>query len=238
MYHVTSLIRTTQYVRSPGNVSRGFTLIELIVVIAIMATISAIALLGNASFNHSILLSENTHNLATVMHNAQALGLSNQNVAGSSYENVGYGFNVTTAGTDTYTIFADLTPPPTQLGGCFSTDPTLPDALPGDCRYNPGSDVLIRQYHLDRGFTIRRFCAASGATTYCSDSPSFALASLDITFMPTRSGAVITGTDGSSGGFSIWHGSTATLYVQAPGGETRCVTVRDTGQILLPQTCP
>ena len=56
----------------------GFTLIELIIVIAIMATISAITLFNSAKLNSSILLANTAYEISLIIRDAQVSGLGSK----------------------------------------------------------------------------------------------------------------------------------------------------------------
>ena len=52
---------------SPSNLSKGFTLIELLIVLAIIATVTTIALSSQSNFNKTLILANTAYDIALTL---------------------------------------------------------------------------------------------------------------------------------------------------------------------------
>ena len=182
-------------------ITRGFSLIELLVVTGIFVVITGVVLANNAQFNSSVLLGNAAYDVALSVRQAQVYGLSTQQYSGEFQ--VGYGVHF--AGTTEYLVFADLDPEHNK-------------------RYDAGTDQIVQQITLGRGHTIKRFCGVKTDTTEdCSDNDA-TLTHLDIGFLRPNPDATVTGDSPTAY-------STAKIVLQSKNGETRTVTIQSTGQI-------
>ncbi len=93
-----------------NNTSRGFTLIELMVVIGIIAMISALSLFNSSGLNSAVLLSNTTYEIGLIVRDAQISGLGAKLLLDPSNNattsNQGVFFNTFTP--EQVIIFADL----------------------------------------------------------------------------------------------------------------------------------
>ncbi|MBI4086785.1 prepilin-type N-terminal cleavage/methylation domain-containing protein [Candidatus Kaiserbacteria bacterium] len=116
---------------------RGFSLVELMVVIAIMAVLSAVVLARYKSFNSTILLRNLAYEIALSTREAQMLGISVQAAPAASNPFAhAYGVHFT-PGTS-YTLFRDLD---------------------DDNQYDTGEDVSV--YRIGQGNSITSVCAGT-----------------------------------------------------------------------------
>jgi len=202
--------------------SNAFTLIEMLVVLAIVMVITASVLVSSNQFNGSILLRSLASQIGLSMREAQLYGVSVKQVtvAGASGEqqfNSTYGVYVNAATVyqpkGTYYLFADVN----QNGV-----------------YDPGEEV--ETFHLQNGFTISNICAESGTTYSCSHDCSFTPPAgtsctaspfnwLTVSFTRPDPNANFA-TDAGAGNYTG-----ALLVVKAPSGGTRMVSVSKTGLI-------
>ena len=76
-----------------ASVPRGFTLVEMLVVLAIIIMITAIVINGQSTYNRSILLTDTVYTVAYSIRQAQSLGLASRGttVGASIVSNAGYG---------------------------------------------------------------------------------------------------------------------------------------------------
>lgn len=91
---------------------QGFTVIELMVTMAIFTLITSVVLYQNSGFNSTVLLTDLAYQGALSLRQAQVYGLSSKQLVGSSGGSLGYGvhFAAGTASLDDhihYTLFAD-----------------------------------------------------------------------------------------------------------------------------------
>jgi prepilin-type N-terminal cleavage/methylation domain-containing protein len=215
----------------------GFTLVELIVTLAIMAIITTIAVTGQSTFNQSLLLTDTAYTVALSAREAQSLGLSSRKFAG--IQNGGYGLHFSTGNPRSYIVFADVynfpSPEPNPGGqfGCPIIATTTPEAKAGNCVYD-GSTETYQTYGFTRGYTVSDFCGkVSGALT-CSSGG--ALQSLDVTFLRPNTVSIITGVNqlGTQVSFSC-----AQITIAPPTGtNTQTVRISQLGEISIGQTCP
>lgn len=225
---------------------RGFTLVELIVVVSIMAILTTIILAGQSSFNRSILVTNTAYTIALSLRQAQSLGLSSRQYVsgGSIYESAGYGIHVLRTATlpaaNSYVVYADIggtSPVTTPTNNCPPGTPGSPEAKPGNCRYDAGLDGVLQTYKLERGFLIRTFCGVrtSNGSTYCSDADD--LRELNIVFRRPNTETIMAGNLAGS-----WiQLSGAAIYVSSPDqAAVRGICISSVGQVSvsLAGTCP
>jgi len=231
--------RTRHRLLAPLPVERGFTLVEMLVVLSIILIITSIALVGQSNFNRSLLLTDTAYTIALSIRESQSLGLSSRRVGITEIQNAGYGVYFTTG--NTYLQFADTSPiePGDDLDGiCPGHDAASgPEAKPGDCLYQTGADTVMKTYRFERGFKVSKFCGkpAAGGALACSDSAS-PLTSLHVSFLRPNTESVIIGKRGASD----VELTSAHIYIQsADASGTRGVCVSQVGQVsVATSTCP
>lgn len=121
--------------------SRGFSLIELLVVVSIIIVISTVILARYGQFNGKVLLRNLAYDVALSIREAQVYSTSGKIGTGSSSLNYGVYFTSSTQ----YILFAD-------------TD--------GNGKYNSGEAVEVLK--LKAGYTISDFCAQTATTDDCN----------------------------------------------------------------------
>lgn len=186
---------------APGNAKKGFSLVELLVVVGIFTIVTGVVLARHSRFNSSILLGSLSYDIALSIREAQVFGLSVRGVA-SNFQ-VGYGVHF--SGPGSYTLFAD----------------TYPTGSPNK-RYDP-EDTVVSAYTLSTGHSIARYCGvtAMGAEE-CSNT--LLIDRLDIVFLRPDPDATI-----SSANPGVY--SRGAITVRSSVGETRTISVASTGQI-------
>ncbi|MFZ1988054.1 MAG: prepilin-type N-terminal cleavage/methylation domain-containing protein [Minisyncoccia bacterium] len=212
--------------------SRGYTLIEMLIVLAIIIIIAAIAIGGQSNFNRTLSLNNAAFDIALSIRQAQSFGLSSRSASGVS--NAGYGLHFNRTEESSYIFFADTKP-------SASSDAT-PDTKPGNGIYYTGGtatsmDTLVATYTLNNGFTISGFCAYdASANVWDCTSDTDPLRFLDIVFTRPNSDVRVHGRTNSGTGYLSY--VKACITVAGPTGETRSVSVSDTGQVSTVSTCP
>jgi prepilin-type N-terminal cleavage/methylation domain-containing protein len=207
---------------------KGFTLVEMLVVLAIIIVITAIVITGQSTYNQTLLLTDTSYTVAYSMRQAQSLGLASRGI--NSISNAGYGVHF--GGTTGYIVFADTGPTTKSLpqSVCPVGDPSnpTPDTKPGNCKYDGSpTDVIVQNYTFSRGYTIQNICGQTSSGGTCVP-----VASLDAVFMRPETRAILVGPSNQS--FVC-----AQVTVTAPtGGATRIVHVSQLGEISVGSPCP
>ena len=205
----TSLSRS-RYSGSKKN--RGFTLVELLVVVSIMLIITSTLLLQQQKFNSATLMRTLAYNIALSIRQAHVYGTSvvGTDNSGTITFAAGYGIYIDKNTPDSYQFFADLN---------------------NNGSYDVGESQ--KTFNLGSGYTINNYCAINPSRSYCKVLPSYnsvRLGSLSIVFKRPNPDAQFLATNWS---FSPINQSFSNIFlqVQGPGGDTRAVSVTTTGQI-------
>jgi prepilin-type N-terminal cleavage/methylation domain-containing protein len=223
-------IRSRRVIRAP----KGFTLIEMLIVLAIFVIITSVILVSQTSFTRSLLLTDSTYTVALSLRETQSLGLSSK--AFSTILNAGYGIHFDTSSNKSYVQFADIsnspTSPPTW---CPTGTAGHPDAKPGNCLYDgPSSGELAQTYQFGQGYTIGKFCGYKN-TIPLGCSPS-GITSLDIVFQRPNTVTIMT-VKNTSG--SYLQADTACIQITAPTNDaSQYVKVTQLGEISVVSSCP
>lgn len=214
---------------------RGFTLVELTVVLAIIVVITTVVLTNQSSFNKTLILTNTAYDIALTLRSAETYGLSSR--ASSISANAGYGLNLQKANPGFFTLFADVYPAPSTLSVCHPTDDaTSPDARPGDCAYQPDQGEKVLDYALGNGITISDFCAYAAGGWSCAYAEGGTLSSLDIVFTRPNPDPFIS----MNGSYSEALPATAVcLAITSPQGGERFISITASGRILATAaSCP
>jgi prepilin-type N-terminal cleavage/methylation domain-containing protein len=226
---------------------RGFTLVEMLVVLAIIVFITSVALLGQSQFNNSLILTDTAYNVAFSVREAQSLGLSSRT---ATAQGAGYGLYFSSAnppGTGGYYLFGDITNSTAGISTCPVGAPGTPEGKPGNCVYDyndvtPPIDSIVRNYQFSRGFTVDHFCGQeqdAGLTWRCSDATNSGyLNRLNIVFQRPNTDTIITGVRTASP-YTLTPLHNAELFIKSPSGAFRSVCVTSVGQIFVAtSSCP
>lgn len=165
------------------TLSSGFTIVELLVVLAIIITITGVTLTSQSSFNKTFTIANTAYDVALTLRSAQTLGISSRSVGGS-ISNIGYGIHLQRGIVNIFTLFADTDPPP-AANNCHrlpSGGSTAPNAQSGDCIYDSNNDTKIKDYNIGNGVFISDFCALMPGGWTCANTLDMSLQMLDIVF--------------------------------------------------------
>lgn len=212
------------------TLNAGFTLVELMVVLAIITVISAITLTSQSSFNKSLILANTAYDIALTLRSAQTYGLSSRARAGAgaASPNAGYGLHFQTGLAGSFILFADTYP---AVGGsplCHTppaNDPRGPDAKSGNCVYDQDRSERVTEYELGNGITVSNFCALVSGSWRCMGGGG--IATLDIVFTRPNPNPFIS-TDGSYTATA----SAACITVTSPQGGAKHIQLSASGQII------
>ena len=191
--------------------SGGFTLVELIVVSAIILIITSFILLQQDKFNSSTLLRSLTYSMALSMRQAQVYGTSVRGAGsgGSTTFGSGYGIQFPAIGATPYQyyLFADGANGDGQraAGGTEDVSPPSP-------------------FTLGRGYSASRLCVRTGQST-----PDCTVATVTVFFRRPNPEAVITANGVPSATYN-----SAYIEIKSSGNnDTRSFKVVDSGQIAI-----
>jgi len=199
--------------------NRGFTIIELLVTLAIFIVMTSFTVAKFGNFNQSTLLTDTAYDIALVVRLAQTYGLSvkNSSQIGAQNFNLPYGVDFDMSGDSCggatsnptlLTLFADLNQTGQSAGMC--------DA----------SDQSVNTYVITRGAKISSLCIGADATA-CHQS-SNSVSRLDVSFQRPNPEAVICA---SNGGAPTCNYAYSVAMIQGTDGSTRTIVVRQNGQI-------
>ncbi len=128
------------------HTSRGFTLIEMLVVTGIMVMLTSVILVNNSRFGGKILLESLAYEIGLTVRQAQVYGISVRRSGSGSY-GTGYGLHFVLSSPTTYLLFAD--------------------AADGDGLYDTGE--LVQSTNIERGYRLLALCATpSSAIEDCT----------------------------------------------------------------------
>lgn len=218
----------------PIHFHRGFTLVELLVVLAIITVLSGIVLSSQSSFNKTLILSNTAYDIALTLRSVETYGLSSRgtNVATSA----GYGLRLSSGTPGSFILFSDTFPLPdaTNCHGLPVGGASAPDAKPGNCTYD-GSSEKISEYVLGNGITISDICAYVNGSPSCVEAYGGGISSLDIVFVRPDPSPFMSVNGAYS---SITPVTAACLTIKSAQGGFRYVSVAASGQIIAgPTAC-
>ncbi len=189
------------------KISRGFTLIELMVSVGIFVLITGLVMAKYGNFNNGILLTNLAYDVALTIRTAQSYGL---NVQSKGTTNLNYSDNFDgvfgvhfDTNSSSFILFADSVIGPN-----------------GNGRYDSGE--ALSTTNIKGGSKVSYICA--GNTANCRERVK-----LDITFKRPEPVAKITGT--SSGNAIEQNNTYAEVHVSSRDGVTKVITISSIGQI-------
>lgn len=199
---------------------RAFTIIELLVSVAIFTMMTALVVAKYGNFNQSVLLTNLAYDVALTIRTAQTYGLSVKSSDNSSSQFLhGYGVRF-----DTDSITSEPT-----LGVKNNQEIVFFADINDSLTFNSG-DTPISRYAIKRGAIISGICVSGVGCTPLSNSPS--PHHIDIIFKRPDPNAKICLDNSGVGQCAV--ASTypyVEITVQGTDGSIRVVTVRENGQI-------
>lgn len=188
---------------------RGFTLIELIVVTAILGLISALVFANNNRFGGVVLLENLAYDVGLSVRKAQVYGIAVRRFGVEEFGS-GYGVRFDLADPNTYVLFADVYPSGNENG-----------------LYDPAQGELVESNTVQGGFRIADLCSVplGASAETCGRSV------LDILFKRPESDAYIS-INGISGLITPSAlQEQGRIIFESPRGDRTSVIIEATGQI-------
>lgn len=183
--------------------NKGFTLIEMLVSLAIFALMTSLLLAKYGNFNQGVLLTNLAYDVALTIRNAQSYGLNaksaqrNLDAFQQSTGGGSYGVHFTTTDKTHFTFFVDA-----NNNGIYD---------------DVGADLGVTS--IKRGSSVSNLCVAAASPCGVGNN----VTSLDISFVRPDPNAII-----KSGGVTYDY---AEITVKASDGTTRVISIRSNGQI-------
>lgn len=182
--------------------NQGFTLVELLVSIAIFTVVTTVAVFNHSQFNSGVLITNLAYEIALTVRQAQFYGITVRQGSSSNFDS-GYGLHFDTSSPTSYILFEDKPP----LNHVYS------------------SGEAVESFALQKGNKISKICVRNN----CTSSGDFASV-VDVSFMRPNPDTFIT-TGGTDSCGSQDYCSQAILCVTSPAGTHRRLVIEYTGQI-------
>jgi prepilin-type N-terminal cleavage/methylation domain-containing protein len=161
--------------RSYARAARGFTIIEVMVTMALFLLITSGLLIRHAQFNNNMQIGNLAYDVALSLRQAQSYGLSvRQFEPGVEEFNLGYGIHLASGVPSNYILFADR-----------DRD-----------QFYDGETEDVEVLSLQSGYTISNFCGVNGVDEDCSGG----ISTLDIVFDRPDPDAIIRSNTGTTYG--------------------------------------
>lgn len=212
-YHKGISIFLTRY--APMKYKSGFTLVELMVVVGIITTISALSLFNGSKLNSSVLLSNTAYEVGLIIRDAQVAGLGARVLAVNG--------NPTVATTSNQGVYFDITKPEQIV---FFAD------LSNDNKYNElsGEDSQVYNIENKRAGKILNICRLE-ANNSCLD-----IANINVIFKRPNPEAYFYSNDETS---PLGYIGNVVINMGFVGGECKSITIYKTGAIQIDKNyCP
>lgn len=193
----------------------GFTLIELVVSMAIFVTITSLILVSQRHFGGNILITNLAYDVALSVRQAQVYGISVRKAQGAAADlqfNRSYGIHFGSTGY--YTLFVDV-------NGDNQYD-TGAETIAG-CRAGYANPECVSFFKIEQGNSISKFCA----DTDCFGAGPNNITTLDILFHRPDPEPIVRAL--KSGVLTKY--TNASVTVSSPQSVTKSVTVSASGQI-------
>jgi prepilin-type N-terminal cleavage/methylation domain-containing protein len=184
------------------SIKKGFTLIELMIVIALITIMASVFLLGRNQYSDRLNLKTQSYALASLIRQAQAYSLGVR--ANNGNFNSSYGISVTKSAPATVVFFVD-----TNKNG----------------KYDSSNSESIDSYDMADGTQIVDICGLTSGAENCSN-----LDRVDVTFARPSPVAVIKFLN-SGGSDVLGRNPPGKIYLQSASGSRVSITLDITGQV-------
>jgi prepilin-type N-terminal cleavage/methylation domain-containing protein len=200
--------------------NRGFTIVELLVSLAIFIVMTSVIVTKFGNFNQSTLLTDTAYDIALVARLAQTYGLSVKGSSQASDASYSYPYGVS-FNTGTEASCGGSTANPTTLVLFADSYPVgAPDGVCG------ANDSSISTYAIIRGASQYSICVGADATD-CHLAQNY-VSNVNVSFMRPNPEAVICV---STGGTPSCGYAYSEVTIKGNDGSTRTIGMRQNGQI-------
>jgi prepilin-type N-terminal cleavage/methylation domain-containing protein len=142
------------YRTAAKNVKRGFTLVEMMITITIVAIIATVVIYNHQNFNDSLELTNLSYEVALILRQAQVYGVSVREFVGGTTEDERFG--------TPYGVFFDVNNSTTKKDIIFFADRNK------DGKYVAAQDSLIEKTTIGRGNYVYDLCEAVNTNWICT----------------------------------------------------------------------
>lgn len=208
---------------------------ELLVVLAIIISITTVVLTSQSAFNKTLLLANTAYDIALTLRFTENLGIGT--LASGATTNAGRGAHFQKNTPGSFSTFADTLP----IYSSASCTTATPNCKSGDHIYGDSSvygsglaDTLVQTYTLGNGMKISDFCARNATSGAWSCAVADSVSSLDIVFARPNPDAFI-----RVNGDSITEYNSACLTITSLQRGARFIKVAPSGAITAnASSCP
>jgi len=201
-----------------SDVEQGFTIVEMIVSVSIIAIISSIAVFNHQQFSDMVKLANETQSIALALRTAQVEGLAVREFSrsGDADFESGRGVYISVDSDNRYVYFADKNQDKQYNGSTSSCS--------GEC---------ISITALEPRFRIVDLCgkvSGPAGDWLCTADGDLSDRSIHISYLRPRPGALFFSSDGS-GGNILQDSPRARIEVESPEGKKAWIEIKQTGEI-------
>jgi prepilin-type N-terminal cleavage/methylation domain-containing protein len=200
----------------------GFTLIEILVAIAIMTIIMGVVVFDHQRFSEQMRITNLSYQIALSIRETQAYGINVRGLGANPNQrfDIGYGIHFDIGNPNSYTTFSDI---PDNIGYTNS-------------KYDSDDSVVLygeknATYNLEKGNKIAEICIIETASTKTCAGESDLFSGIDIVFKRPNPDARFTILNAVGGGVSYTDIQKVQIKIESPSGICRMVEVNSAGQI-------
>lgn len=214
--------------RNSTKLKKGFSLVELLVVVSIFLIITSVTLFKQGKFSSDTLITNTAYEVALAIREAQVYGVGSKQ-GGGEVGNKSYGVHFDEHTDNSFVLFSE--DPDPNNGGSFESSYYYSPNQDSDYRYD-----LVKQINFEKDQKIKYFCVKQRGQVDFICSTNQNLDTLDISFIKPNLDAVIVGIND---GAHLPDIEEAKIIVESSlGDKCRTVLVNWVGQINVDSVVP